>query len=112
MRSHPALFMLSPTQSIPQRGNSNNFDLIEKVSAGYLMNTLELGRVTLIAGVRFEGTQDNTLSFDTTVGTLSFKGNGSYVDVLPSAASRSVSTVAPTSGCPMPEDSPVRTRRF
>lgn len=84
--SHPSLFMLSPSQSIPQGGNSNNFDLIEKVSAGYLMNTLELGRVTLIGGVRFEGTQDDTLSFDLTKGTLSFRGNGSYVDVLPSVA--------------------------
>jgi len=86
MAAHPNLFMLDPNQSIPQAGNSNNFNLIEKVSAGYLMNTLELGRVTLITGVRFEGTQDNTLSFDTTKGTLSFKGSGSYTDVLPSVA--------------------------
>jgi TonB-dependent receptor len=84
--THPDLFMLSPTQAVPKGGNSNNFNLIERVSAGYLMNTLEAGRFTLIAGVRFEGTQDDTLSFDLTKGTLSFKGHGSYVDVLPSVA--------------------------
>jgi TonB-dependent receptor len=42
----------------------------------------------LVAGVRFEGTQDSTLSFDNTAGTLSFPGHGSYIDALPSASLR------------------------
>ncbi|MFY9530594.1 MAG: TonB-dependent receptor [Candidatus Acidiferrales bacterium] len=82
LAANPSAFTMTTTAG----GNSNNFDLIERRPAGYLMNTVDLGRFTLIAGVRFEGTQDDTLSFDTTKNTLSVKGNGSYVDVLPSAA--------------------------
>ena len=39
-----------------------NYDLIEKVSAGYVMNTLDLtSRVRVVAGIRFEGTNLDTL---------------------------------------------------
>ncbi len=69
-------------------GNTDNFNLIERVSAGYLMNTFDFGRFSIYAGVRFEGTQDHTLSFDNTAGTLSVKGNNSYVSTLPSASLR------------------------
>jgi TonB-dependent receptor len=90
-------------------GNSANFDLIEKVSAGYLMNTLDISsRWRLVAGVRFEGTNLDTDSFQTittcngtvtatgcggTPGTTTttsgfVKANGSYVKVLPSASLR------------------------
>jgi TonB-dependent receptor len=68
--------------------NSNNFDLVERVTAGYVMNSLDFSRFRLVAGVRFEGTQDGTLSFDNTAGTLSFPGQGSYTSVLPSASLR------------------------
>ena len=38
-----------------------NYDLIEKVSAGYVMNTIDLtSRLRFIAGVRFEGTNLTT----------------------------------------------------
>jgi len=76
------------SQTAPQGGNSNNFDLVERVTAGYVMNSVDFGRFRLVGGVRFEGTQDNTVSFDTTANTLSAKGQGSYVDVLPSASLR------------------------
>jgi TonB-dependent receptor len=88
-------------------GNSANFDLIEKVSAGYVMQTLDISsRWRLIAGVRFEGTNLDTSSFQTattctitppptgcpaadTVTTSGFvKAKGSYVKVLPSASLR------------------------
>ncbi|HYL87112.1 MAG TPA: TonB-dependent receptor [Candidatus Angelobacter sp.] len=90
-------------------GNSANFDLIEKVSAGYVMQTLDISsRWRLIAGVRLEGTNLDTSSFQTisncsvTVpangtcppadvlpSTSGFvKANGSYVKVLPSASVR------------------------
>ena len=69
-------------------GNDGNFSLIERISAGYLMNTLESGRFRLVTGVRFEGTQVSTLSFDDSAGTLSVRANGSYIDVLPSASLR------------------------
>jgi len=68
-----------------------NYDLVEKVSAGYIMNTVDLnGRLRLVAGVRFEGTNLKTVSFDTTTNTLTDQANGSYLKVLPSASLRVV----------------------
>jgi TonB-dependent receptor len=88
-------------------GNSANFDLIEKVSAGYIMHTLDISsRWRLIAGVRFEGTNLDTSSFrtttsctitppptgcpaaDTVTSSGFVKANGSYLKVLPSASLR------------------------
>ncbi len=41
-----------------------NYSLVEQVSSGYGMNTVDLSsRVRLVAGVRFEGTNLDTLSF-------------------------------------------------
>ncbi|HWW15323.1 MAG TPA: TonB-dependent receptor [Candidatus Dormibacteraeota bacterium] len=70
--------------------NPANFDLIERVTAGYLMNTIDIGRFTLVTGVRFEGTTFNSLSVDQTqaVPCLCSKASGSYIDVLPSASLR------------------------
>jgi TonB-dependent receptor len=79
---------LCASQTAPQGGNSNNFDLVERVTAGYVMDSITLGRFHIMGGVRFEGTQDRTVSFDTTANTLSFRGQGSYIDVLPSASVR------------------------
>jgi outer membrane receptor protein involved in Fe transport len=39
---------------------------VERITAGYLMNTFDFSRFRLIAGLRIEGTQDKTVSFDTT----------------------------------------------
>jgi hypothetical protein len=84
LAANPSAFTMTTTYG----GNTNNFDLIERVIAGYLMNTLDFGRVSVIAGVRFEGTRDDTLSFDTAlpVPCLCAKGHASYVSVLPSAS--------------------------
>jgi TonB-dependent receptor len=76
--------------------NSGNYDLIERVSAGYVMNTLDLtSRLRLIAGVRFEATHVATLSFDPNdpsvdplAGTVSVPGGSDYLDVLPSVSLR------------------------
>jgi TonB-dependent receptor len=84
LAANPNQFSVS-TGNFP---NSNNFDLVERVTAGYIMNSLDFSRFRVVAGVRFEGTQDRTLSFDNTAGTLSFPGKGSYIDVLPSASFR------------------------
>jgi TonB-dependent receptor len=77
----------------PYGGNNNNFDMVERVSAGYAMNTVDLGRVRLITGVRFEGTQVNTLSCNcnnpvTGGGPVNVPLSGSYFDALPSASVR------------------------
>ena len=70
---------------------SSQFDFIEKVSAGYLMNTVDFNKIRLIAGVRFEGTNLDTAAptFDQNSNFLGLsKFSGSYVKVLPSASLR------------------------
>jgi TonB-dependent receptor len=87
---------LCSPQTAPQTpGNNNNFDLVERVTSGYVMNSLDFNRFRLVAGVRFEGTQDNTVSCqcgadpnNPNAGPLSVKRQGSYIDVLPSASLR------------------------
>lgn len=77
------------TEYVDPRPNSANYDLIERIPAGYLMNTIELAsRVRLVAGVRFEATHEDTLSFDSTANTLSYHAGGDYLNVLPSASLR------------------------
>jgi len=67
--------------------NKNSYDLTERVSAGYVMNTLDLSsRARLVAGVRVEQTHIDTLSFQASTGQQDFKGGGDYTDVLPSAS--------------------------
>jgi TonB-dependent receptor len=68
-----------------------NFDYVEKVSAGYVMNTIDFSKIRIVAGVRFEGTNLTTFtpSFDDTGAFLSNTTmNGSYLKVLPSASVR------------------------
>jgi TonB-dependent receptor len=38
---------------------SGQYNTIERITAGYMMNTMEFGRWHIVAGVRFEGTQMN-----------------------------------------------------
>jgi len=83
--ANPADFTSSSSQGI----DPGNYDLIEKVSAGYVMNTIDLSsRLRFIAGVRFEGTNLTTVSFDNQSNTLSDRAIGSYVSILPSASLR------------------------
>jgi TonB-dependent receptor len=94
-KANPGAFTRDPTlcpQTAPQFGNNNNFDLVERVTAGYVMDSINFSRFRLVGGVRFEGTQDNTLScncdINTLAGPLTVKGQGSYVNVLPSVSLR------------------------
>jgi TonB-dependent receptor len=85
VNSNLSQFTVSSTQGV----DPANYSLIEKVSAGYLMNTIDFSsKVRVVAGVRFEGTQLDTLSFDNQLNTLSDKASGSYVKVLPSVSLR------------------------
>jgi TonB-dependent receptor len=88
VNSNAALFSLSGGPGV----NANNYDLVERIPAGYVMNTIELAsRVRLVLGVRFEATHVDTLSFDpnlTNPKTLTFKAGGDYLDVLPSGSLR------------------------
>ncbi len=91
------LSAFTPTST--QGRDRANYDLIEKVSAGYLMNTIDFNKFRVVAGVRFEGTNLDTLSFqkvtdasgNTTSGFVPH--NSSYVKVLPSASVRYALTV-------------------
>jgi TonB-dependent receptor len=84
LRAHPEAFSVVSTQG----GNAANFNLVERVLAGYVMNTLDFSRFRLVTGVRVEGTHLTSTSFDTTTNTLSATGSSSYVDILPSASLR------------------------
>ena len=72
--------------------NTNNYDYIERIPAGYIMNTIELAsRFRLVTGVRFEATHLNTLSYfqnNNTSALTSLSAGGDYLDVLPSASLR------------------------
>ena len=79
----------------------NSFNQLEKVSAGYLMNTLNLNKFRFIVGVRFEATSENNTGYDGAgnagqTGTTQIKAKSSYLDVLPSASLRYALT--PSSG--------------
>ncbi len=66
----------------------NNFNFIEKVSAGYAMNTIELNRFRIITGLRFENTSENDAGNTPTSNGTTTTTKGSYLDVLPSASVR------------------------
>jgi TonB-dependent receptor len=105
----PNIFALD-VASTAQNQYPNNYDLIERIAAGYVMNTIQFGRVRLQAGLRFEGTDESVLGyhvfFDASTGDLcgsastdvSCQGvtnpiapvrrNHSYLDPLPSVQVR------------------------
>jgi TonB-dependent receptor len=67
--------------------NKSQYDLTERVTAGYVMESLDLSaRARLVAGVRVESTHVDTLSFNTNTGREDFTAGGNYTDVLPSVA--------------------------
>ncbi|HEY1483256.1 MAG TPA: TonB-dependent receptor [Candidatus Acidoferrum sp.] len=73
-------------------GAPNFYNYIEQVSAGYVMNTIDFNKFRFIAGLRVEGTNLDTLGWDSTAnsgnGALTLKGGGDYTRVLPSGALR------------------------
>jgi TonB-dependent receptor len=69
----------------------NNYGLVERISAGYLMNTANFGRLDLQTGVRVEGTQLDvrgnyvvTNALGVWDSTASRQTGSSYIDMLPS----------------------------
>jgi TonB-dependent receptor len=67
--------------------NNSDFDLTERVAAGYVMNTIDVsGQARLVAGVRFESTHVDTRSFNVNTGLQDYTAGGNYLDVLPSVA--------------------------
>ena len=87
--ANPGLFTLSGGPGV----NANNYDLIERVGAGYLMNSIDLTtRLHLVAGVRFEATHLDTKTFNSNTGLMDFTAGGDYLDVLPRASLRYATT--------------------
>ena len=60
--SDPNIFTID-AGSTAQNSYPNNYDLVEHISAGYLMNTIDFGRVRLQTGLRFEGTNESLLGY-------------------------------------------------
>lgn len=61
--------------------DASNYDLTERVSAAYAMNTIEFGHFRLQTGLRMEATQLNTLGF-----IVTNDSNGNYVSTVPAPA--------------------------
>jgi TonB-dependent receptor len=92
-KANPHNFILDPNNPSSTYGtNPANFDLVERVTAGYLMNTIDFGRFTLVTGLRLEGTQFYSAAINTTAinpcAGLCVKAEGTYIDALPSASLR------------------------
>jgi TonB-dependent receptor len=72
-----------------------NYNLTERVTAGYIMNTLQFGRWRLQTGLRLEATQLSILGYNVTndvngnwTGTTPVLQNQWYIDPLPSVQLR------------------------
>jgi len=77
----------------------NSFNQLEKISAGYIMNTTNVGRFRVVLGLRIEATGENNLGYlgsrnSNTAGTTPIRVQTSYVDLLPSASVRYALTPA------------------
>jgi TonB-dependent receptor len=88
--NNPGQFQLD-ANTTNQRSNQNNYDTGERVIAGYLMNTIDFGRIRLQTGLRFEGTESAFTGYHVTLdskgnyaSTTPMLGNQTYTDVLPS----------------------------
>jgi len=75
--------------------DSNNYDLTERISSGYVMNTIQFGRFHLQTGFRLEATQLDVLGYHVTndangnyVSTTPVPSNAYYVSPLPSVQLR------------------------
>jgi TonB-dependent receptor len=86
--ANPGLFSVD-VRNTNRRKLPNQWDLVERVSAGYLMNSLTFGKFRLYGGVRFEGTNEDNRGNEVQANVISpLKMTGSYFDVLPSAEAR------------------------
>jgi TonB-dependent receptor len=94
LTANPGNFTLDSGTSHLQ-SDAANYNLQERVSAGYVMNTIEFGRFHLQTGLRIEGTQTSNTGYHVTndangnyISTTPVFGSGSYVNPLPSVQLR------------------------
>ena len=69
----------------------NHYDTSERVLAGYVMNTITLGKVRLQGGLRFEGTQGSFLGHQ-----VIFKPDGSLDSIVPAPGEKTYVDVLPS----------------
>jgi TonB-dependent receptor len=74
-----------------------DYEIDEDVTAGYLMGTMELGRTTVIGGVRVEKTESDFTGYDVTfvdddVEVTGTSGSKSYTNTLPGLQMRMAAT--------------------
>jgi len=94
LAANPANFTLDEGTTHLQ-SDAANYNLQERVAAGYIMNTLELGRFHLQTGLRIEATQTRDTGYlvindvnGNYVSTTPQYGSGSYINPLPSVQLR------------------------
>jgi TonB-dependent receptor len=75
--------------------DASNFNLEQRITAGYAMNTTQFGKLKLQAGLRFEETNIKTTGYNVLTnpdgswgGTTPVNGTKDYLDVLPSVQAR------------------------
>jgi TonB-dependent receptor len=92
-QSNSGLFALN-TNLTHQRNDPNNYNLLERVAAGYFMNTIEFGKWRFYGGLRLESTDETVIGRQVIfnagdyVSTLGTRNGSSYVNPLPSAEIR------------------------
>ena len=79
-----------------RNASGQNFDYVEKVSAGYVMNTFNVQKFRIVAGLRVEGTTDRDAGTTGTGSSTTSVRTGSYISILPSGSVRYALT--PSSG--------------
>ena len=94
LTTHPSAIALN-VDSTHQRDDPNNYDVSERIYAGYAMNTLDFARSHLQTGVRIEATQSSYTGNHVTLGssghyvsTEPVRGSSDYTNVLPSVQYR------------------------
>jgi TonB-dependent receptor len=94
LAANAANFTLDESTSHLQ-SDPSNYNLQERVGAGYIMNTIEFGRFHLQTGLRLEGTETSNTGYEVIndsngnyVSTTPVNGGGSYVNPLPSVQLR------------------------
>jgi TonB-dependent receptor len=92
--SNTSDFSVDPIATL-QNNAGGLYDVVERIGAGYVMNTISFGRFRLNTGVRFETTTEDTRGTVLTsddqgnfTGLSSTKKDFTHVDVLPSAELR------------------------
>lgn len=94
LASNPGLYTLDEGTTHLQ-SDAANYNLQERVSAGYAMNTIQLGRFHLQTGLRFEATNTSNTGYlvlndanGNYASTTPQHGSGSYLSPLPSVQLR------------------------